>query len=75
MAEPVVILPPDVRAEEVVERSDRSSPRDVVAGLEPLGVLIEHRVDDVDERLVAREESVPARQAGSLPASPGIDAR
>ena len=27
--------------------------------LEPLGVLVEHRVDDVDERLVAREEAVP----------------
>ena len=30
--------------------------------LEPLGVLIEHRIDDVNERLVAREEAVPARQ-------------
>ena len=28
--------------------------------LQPLGVLVEHRVDDVDERLVAVEQSVPA---------------
>ena len=28
-------------------------PRNVVAYLEPLGVLIEHRVDQVDKRLVA----------------------
>ena len=61
MAKTIVILTPDVGAEEVVERSDRPPPRDVVARLEPLGVLIEHRVDDVNERFVAREESVPAR--------------
>ena len=62
MAEPVVVLPPHVRTEEVVERSDRPTPRDVVARLQPLGVLVEHRIDDVNERLVAREEAVPARQ-------------
>ena len=62
VAEAVVVLPPDVRAEEVVERGDRPPPGDVVAHLEPLGVLVEHRIDDVDERLVAREEAVPARQ-------------
>ena len=28
--------------------------------LQPLGVLVEHRVDDVDEGLVAGEEAVPA---------------
>ena len=59
VAEAVVVLPPDVRAEEVVERGDRPPPGDVVAHLQPLGVLVEHRVDDVDERLVAREEAVP----------------
>ena len=30
--------------------------------LQPLGVLVEHRIDDVDERLVAGEEAVPAGQ-------------
>ena len=66
MAEAVVVLPPDVRAEEVVERGDRPPPGDVVAHLQPLGVLVEHRVDDVDERLVAGEEAVPAGQQVAL---------
>ena len=60
VAKAVVILPPDVRAEQVIERADRPPPANVVADLQPLGVLIEHRVDDVDERLVARKEPVPA---------------
>ena len=30
--------------------------------LQPFGVLVEHRVDDVDERLVTGEETVPAGQ-------------
>jgi hypothetical protein len=34
-----------------------------VAGhLQPFGVLVEHRVDDVDKGLVAAEEAVPASQ-------------
>ena len=30
--------------------------------LQPLGVLVDHRVNDVDERLVAVEQAVPAAQ-------------
>ena len=37
-----------------------------MAYLQPLGVLVEHRVDDVDERLVAAEEAVPAGQQVTL---------
>jgi hypothetical protein len=37
-------------------------PRDLAAHLEPLGVLVEHRIDDVDEGLVAREQAVAAGQ-------------
>ena len=62
VAEAVVVLPPDVRGEQVVQRGDRPPPRDVPRDLQPLGVLVEHRVDDVDERLVAGEEAVPAGQ-------------
>src|SRR4029434_3921877 len=36
------------------------------ADLQPLCVLVEHRVDDVDERLVAVEEPVPAREQVTL---------
>ena len=57
-----MVLPPNVRAEEVVERGDRPPPGDVLAHLEPLGMLVEHRVDDVNERFVAGEEAVPAGQ-------------
>ena len=42
MAETVVILAPDMRAEEIVERGDRPPPRDLAAHLQPLRVLIEH---------------------------------
>ena len=34
--------------------------------LQPLGVLVEHRIDDVDERLVAVEESVPPGEQVAL---------
>ena len=37
-----------------------------IAHLQPLGVLVEHRVDDVDERLVAGEEAVPAGEQVAL---------
>src|SRR5262245_8564636 len=60
MAETVVVLPPDVRRQEIVKGSDRPAPGNMLADLEPLGVLVEHRVDEVDEGLVAVEEAVPA---------------
>ena len=68
--EAVVVLPPDVRAEQVVERGDRAPPRNLPRHLEPLRVLVEHRVDDVDERLVAVEEPVAARE--QVPLEPAL---
>jgi len=41
-------------------------PRDLACYLEPFGVLVEHRIHDVDERLVTREETVAAREEISL---------
>ena len=71
--EPVVILAPDVRGEQVVERGDGLAPGDPACDLQPLGVLVEHRVDDVDERLVAREQPVPPGQQIALePALAGV---
>ena len=61
--------------EQVVERRDRPPPRDPARDLQPLRVLVEHRVDDVDERLVAVEERRGGRSAGSPRASPGRGAR
>ena len=47
---------------QVVQRTDRAPPGDIMTDLQPLGVLIEHRIDDVDERLVTGEEPVPPGQ-------------
>ena len=66
MGEAVVVLAPDVRGEQVVQRRDRAPPRDLTGDLEPLRVLVEHRIDDVDERLVAVEQAVAARQQVAL---------
>ena len=66
MGEAVVVLLPHVGREEVVERGDPGPPREVPRDLQPLGVLVEHGVDDVDEGLVAVEEPVPAGQQVAL---------
>src|SRR6516165_6222658 len=66
MTEAVVVLPPDMRTEQVVERGDRPAPSDVIGYLQPFGMLVEHRVDYVDKGLVAAEEAVPARQQITL---------
>ena len=60
VAEAVVILPPDVRAEQVIQRSDGTTPGNVARDLQPFGVLVEHGIDDVDEGFVAVEEAVAA---------------
>ena len=64
--EPVVVLAPHVRGEQVVQRRDRPPPGDVASDLQPFGVLVEHGVDDVDERLVAVEQPVAAGQQVAL---------
>src|SRR5262249_9150931 len=66
MTEAIMVLPPDVRAEQGVERGSRPPPRNVLAHLEPLGVLVEHGINDVDKRLVAAEEAMPAGQEVAL---------
>ena len=54
--EAVVVLAPDRRGNQQVERGDRRPPGQPAAALQPLGVLIEHRVNHMDERLVGGEE-------------------
>ena len=53
VAEAVVILLPDVRGQEIIERGDWASPGQAARNLQPLGVLVEHGIHDVDEGLVA----------------------
>ncbi len=59
VAESVVILPPHMGRQKIIQRGDRSPPGDMTADLQPLGMLIEHRIDDVNEGLVAGEEAMP----------------
>jgi len=62
MREAVVVLPPDSRSKEDVERRDLLSPLDFEALLNPLAVLVYHRVNDVNEWLVAVEKAVSSRE-------------
>jgi len=58
MREAVMVLAPDVRGEEIVERGDGAAPANAARHLQPFRVLIEHRVHDVNESFVAGEKSV-----------------
>ena len=60
MREAVVILPPDMRGQQVIQRGDFPPPRQMRRDLQPLGVLVEHRIHDMNERLVAIEKSMPS---------------
>ena len=65
----VVVLPPDMRGEQNVQRCNGCTPRDLAADFQPLGMLVEHRIDDVDEGLVAREQAMaPGQQVALQPA-------
>ena len=66
MREAVVVLLPDVGGEDVVEAGDVAPPGQLVADLEPLGVLAEHGVHYADEGLIAVEEAVAAREQIAL---------
>ena len=58
MGEAVVVLTPYGRCEENVERSNLLPPLYLETLLDPLAVLVNHGVDDVNERLVAVEQAV-----------------
>ena len=53
MAEAVVILPPNVRCQKIIQRRNRTPPGYIARRLQPFRVLIEHRVHDVNKALVA----------------------
>jgi hypothetical protein len=56
--EAIVILSPHSCCEKDVERCDLLPPLNLKALLNPLAVLVHHTVNDVNERLVAVEQTV-----------------
>ena len=69
VCEAVVVLLPDVRSQQVIQRGDGSAPRQLTRHLQPFGVLTEHRIDDADEGFVAVEQAVtPSQQIAFEPA-------
>ena len=58
MGKTIMGLLPDVGGEQIIERGDFSPPRQFGGDLQPLGVLVEHRIDDVDKGLIAVEQPV-----------------
>jgi hypothetical protein len=55
MGEAIVVLSLDSCSDEDVKRGNSSSPFHIKTFLDPLAVLVDYRVDDVDERLIAVE--------------------
>ena len=73
VAEPVMVLAPDMRGQQIIERRDWAAPRNFSAYLQPLCMLIEHRIDDVDKRLVTVEKPMAAgQQIAFKPALAGV---
>ena len=71
--EAVVILAPHGRGNKQVERGYRRPPGQLATHGEPLGVHVEHGVDDVDEGFVGGEETVAAgEQVAFQPALQGV---
>src|SRR5260370_20391817 len=66
VAETVMVLPPNVRSQQVVERRDTPPPGDVPCCLQPFRVLVKHGVNDVNESFVAGKETMTSVQQQTL---------
>src|SRR4029077_258899 len=60
MSKSVVVLPPHMRGKQIVQRRDGTPPFYVTRDFQPLSVLVEHRIDDVNESFVTGKETVTA---------------
>ena len=60
VGEAVVILTPHGGGDQQVQGGDGLAPGKVAANLQPLGVLVEHGINDVNERFIGRQEPVPS---------------
>jgi len=61
-----MVLAPDMARQEIVQRRNGATPRNVIAHLQPLGMLVQHRINDVNECLIAGEEAVAAGEEIAL---------
>ena len=57
-----MILPPDMRRQQIVERGNRTTPWDMAADFQPFRMLVEHGIHHVDKCFIAREKAVTPRQ-------------
>src|SRR5579872_3018236 len=62
MGEAIMILPPDGRSNEEIQRRNRVAPRKMPEYFEPLRVLVEHGIDDMYEGLIAGKKAMAAGQ-------------
>src|SRR4029077_850330 len=66
MSESVMILPPNCGRNQDIQRCDTGTPRQVIADRKPFGVLVEHRIDDMDKRFVRRNKAVSSCEKVAL---------
>src|SRR5260370_33161351 len=66
MGETVTMLPHGQGSERIVGRSEGLAAGNLPRNLEPFGVLVHHRVDDVDEGFIAGEKAVAAGEQVTL---------
>src|SRR5207244_8398708 len=70
VTESIVVLTPDVGRQQVVQESDGPPPWNIARDLQPLGVLVEHRIDDMNERFVAGKQTMPPGE--QIPFEPSL---
>ena len=58
MRETIVVLAPDSRCQEDIQGCNLLSPLDLQTLLNPFAVLIDHTVNDMDERFIAVEQAM-----------------
>ena len=66
MRKAIMILLPDMRRQNNIERRNLFTPRQLIAHLEPLRMLRSHRINDARKRLIGIEETVTPRQQIAL---------
>ena len=53
VGKPVVILTPHMGGQQIIQRGYRAPPGNLRGYFEPLGVLVEHRINNMDKGFVA----------------------